>query len=119
MYPHRIRLVGPWEQLAVEGASRRHRRRFGRPRQLDDWERVWLIPAASAEERTGLWLLNNGELDWTRRGGGLWRAEVTNLLRERNVLIVEVPEVAGGHPFGGAILEIGCRAFVQDVRIQP
>src|SRR5262245_59500556 len=116
MYPHHIRLAAPWEPVTVDGTSRL-RRRFGRPRQLDDWERLWLIPNVAPNERIGTWRLNGGELEWVRRGDGPWRAEVTKLLRERNELIADAPEFAGERPFGGAILEIGCRAFIQRVRV--
>ncbi|MCI0378272.1 MAG: hypothetical protein L0215_11750, partial [Gemmataceae bacterium] len=62
MYPHRMRLLGPWEcqpqgrpactvripcllsDVGLEGVAGlvRFQRRFGRPRRIDDHERVWL-----------------------------------------------------------------------------
>jgi hypothetical protein len=107
MYPHQIRLGPPWERL--EGEPARWRRRFGRPRQIDDWERVWLIPIAGTK---GEWRLNQAPLEWNRRGDGLQRADVTGQLKERNEIVAEL---TGDDP--GAILEIGCRAFIQDVKI--
>jgi hypothetical protein len=115
MYPHQIRLAQPWERLTVEGTPPSLRRRFGRPRQLDDWERVWLIPM-NGIPGTGLWRLNGEILNWSRRGDELSRAQITAILRDRNELIVEWPNNAF---FEGAILEIGCRAFIQNVRAQP
>ncbi|HEX3316101.1 MAG TPA: hypothetical protein VHR72_14485, partial [Gemmataceae bacterium] len=58
MYPHRIRLRGPWEVIALDGRTRTvkfpirwsdlggatvARRSFGAPSRIDAHERVWLI----------------------------------------------------------------------------
>lgn len=107
MYPHQIRLGPPWER--IESAPMRWRRRFGRPRQIDPWERVWLAPIAQS---IGEWRLNETALGWSRRGDGLLRSNVTSLLKERNEIVAEV-----FGEFVGAILEIGCRAFIQDVKV--
>src|SRR5262245_36216308 len=43
MYPHRIRLRGPWEHEPLpDTTGTRHRRRFGYPGQIDATERVWI-----------------------------------------------------------------------------
>jgi hypothetical protein len=137
MYPHRIRLRGPWEAepLGDAGAPARQvtlpcrlaelrpefmgavvfRRRFGLPRRLDDWERVWLTCARV-----------DGRSDWQLNGVGVsmradpavgLEADVTALLGERNVLSVEV---AGEGPdaglYGEVALEVRCRAFLRGVR---
>jgi hypothetical protein len=115
MYPHDIRLAGPWEQVAVSNGSPRLRRRFGRPRNLDEWERVWLITTERPSEITVPWLLNGTELIWSQRGDGFLRSNVTEILRERNELLVEWGSPAGRESFKGAILEIGCRAYVEKV----
>lgn len=107
MYPHQIRLGPPWEQ--VDGDPSRWRRRFGRPRQIDPWERVWLTPVA---EWIGEWRLNDTALVWTRRGDGRLRSNVTALLKERNELVAEVVGKSVG-----AFVEIGCRAFVENIHI--
>jgi hypothetical protein len=160
MYPHRIRLRGPWEAEPVgwidpEAEVRCRtdglppartvtipvgwddlgfggrtgavvfRRRFQAPRRLDDWERVWLVQAGMPGWSS--WRLNDTELVWAGPGetdelttiSCPVRAEVTALLRERNELAVKVEAGPGAGPFGGAALEIGCRAFIQQVRVQP
>jgi hypothetical protein len=107
-------LAAPWDELSGPESSRRVRRRFGRPRQLDDWERVFLIPM-NGDPGTGVWLLNGEMLNWSRRGDGLARAHITAILQHRNELIVELSDNV---PFDGAILEIGCRAFIRNIRVQ-
>jgi hypothetical protein len=107
MYPHQIRLGPPWER--TEGSPVCWRRRFGRPRHIDEWERVWLIPVGKT---IGEWRLNQSTLEWNCRGDGQSRADVTRLLKERNEIVAAV---SGDHV--GAVLEIGCRAFIQDVKI--
>jgi len=116
MYPHRIRLAQPWDRLeSVEGTTRL-RRRFGRPRQLDEWERVWLIPAPLPESSHAIWQLNAIKLEWGARGDQLARANVTANLKDRNELLVEMQSSGNEMTFEGAILEIGCRAYIQIVR---
>src|SRR2546426_27142 len=124
MYPHQIRLRGPWEceplARAVEHAGDiemvaqdlpapcritlpcrwretaladfagrvRLRRRFGRPRQLDAYEQVWLT-FGGAEARAAV-SLNNRFLGQQVRPCEPFEFEVTDLLRERNELVVDV-----------------------------
>jgi hypothetical protein len=143
MYPHRIRLRGPWEceplsrsdgSIAApapctvtmpcrwregglgEFAGRvRLRRRFGMPRQIDDYERVWLTFA-------GL----TGVADISLNGQALGRyrdadcpldLEVTALLRPRNELVVETEAGLDGGLWGEVALEVRCTAYLRGVRI--
>jgi hypothetical protein len=142
MYPHRIRLRGPWEceplarivtddqgRIAMrtdnlppprrmtmpcrwsEGGLRnfagrvRYRRRFGCPSRLDDYERVWLT-FTGADSIAGVSL--NGHFLGRHEGADQpFEFEVTNLLGDRNELIVEVesPSENGGL-WGEVALEI-------------
>jgi hypothetical protein len=119
MYPHRIRLAQPWDRLdSVEGTVHL-RRRFGRPRQLDEWERVWLIPAPLPASTHPIWRLNSVKLEWSCRSDQLARANVTANLKDRNELLVEMRSSGNEINFDGAILEIGCRAYIDNVRWEP
>lgn len=149
MYPHRIRLVGPWEVEPLVGAdglppARRvvvpvpwgdlgiakdagvfFRRRFGLPRKLDDWERVWVVPSRETDSAF-LWRLNGTVLQWTRQPDEEppdyvvpSRSDVTALLRDRNELTVRIASAGpDAPPFGGAALDIGCRAYIRRIRVQ-
>ena len=140
MYPHRIRLAGPWEAEPPDrpGVGRPPparrvtlpcrsadlgpdfagavvvRRRFGLPRRLDEWERVWL----TCEKVVGRasWRLNGTEM-WLVEAEGGSEAEVTSLLRERNELAVRLD---GTEPdcglYGDVALEVRCRAYLRGVR---
>lgn len=135
MYPHRIRLRGPWECVA-ESATRmvkmpcrwadlglgadarrvRCHRRFGRPRQLDPHERVWLVIARAGAVADVV--LNEHTLD---RAGGARddvEFEVTALLDRRNHLQV-VAEKPGSDSqvWGDVALEIRCTAFLHGPRV--
>ena len=145
MYPHRIRLRGPWEceplaRASVQTAGPlpppgrmilpcrwgegglgdfagrvRFRRRFGFPGRIDSYERVWLT-FAGVEGTAEVGL--NGQLLGRREGAeGPFEFEVTSLLSHRNELTVEV-EAAGGRGglWGEVALEIRCTAFLRDVR---
>lgn len=142
MYPHRIRLRGPWDYeplaLSPEGqplppagrmnmpchwadgglpgfAGRvRFRRRFGYPGRIDPHERVWLtFGGATARAEVAL---NGAPLG--RHEGGPFECEVTELLRPRNELVVEVEgpaETAG--LWGEVALEVRCTAYLRGVRL--
>src|SRR5713101_1462133 len=107
MYPHRIRLVGPWECETLERrvlmpchwrdcgladftGTVRFTRRFGYPGRIDDYERVWLTFAAVAGRADVC--LNGTTLGCI---DGPAEFETTQLLRERNVLQVDI-EGSGG-----------------------
>jgi hypothetical protein len=143
MYPHRIRLRGPWdcEPLARTGAGNlpparrltlpcrwsegglvgfagrvRFLRRFGYPGRIDAHERVWLTAAgvdASAELN-----LNGTAIGSFSAAGGPFEAEVTALLRPRNELAVEVEGGVNGGLWGEVALEVRCTAFLRAVRVE-
>ena len=141
MYPHRIRLRGPWEcePLARAGGGplpppcrmtmpcrwgdgglpgfagrARFRRRFGYPGRIDTYERVWLT-FAGVDGVAEVWL--NGTRLGRHEGPGPFEFVVTALLRPRNELTVEV-EAAGGDGglWGEVALEVRCTAFLRAVR---
>jgi hypothetical protein len=150
MYPHRIRLHGPWEiepvarllshakgagqslQTPVGSAMRvtmpfgwndgprksvagrvRFRRRFGYPGRIDAYERVWLtfvrFPGPSD-------ITLNGTMLGHREGHDPVEFDVTQLLKERNELIVQVdvPDDRSGL-WGEVALEIRCTAFLRSI----
>jgi hypothetical protein len=141
MYPHRIRLRGPWECAPLDAAVAlpprrvtmpcrwgesgldafngrvRCLRRFGMPRTIDAHERVWLT-FAGADARAAVWL--NGHFLGRHEGAAdAFEFEITNLLQPRNELRVEVegPAETGGL-WGEVALEVRCTAFVRGVRIR-
>ena len=141
-YPHRIRLRGPWEcqPLARSGAAPlpsplrmtlpcrwsqgglhdfagrvRFCRRFGFPGRIDAFERVWLI-CAGLETSADVWL--NGQL--LGRVEGSFAFDVTQLLRIRDELIVEVEGPADrGGIWGEVALEVRCTAYLQNIEVRP
>jgi hypothetical protein len=138
MYPHRIRLRGPWEidvvslagglstarvsmparweEIGLDGHAGvvRIRRRFGLPRHLDDWERVWLIGQGLTGRAS--WSLNGKQVRSGVGGQNLLEAEITSLLRERNELGVELqPGGADEFVWEELALEIRCRAFLRNI----
>src|SRR5262249_45873019 len=153
MYPHRIRLRGPWdyEPLAraagpagtgADTADRplppggkmtppcrwsegglanfagrvRFCRRFGIPRRIDVHERVWLT-LAGVNGKADM-LLNGEMLGHCPHESAAVEFAVTERLRERNELIVEVEatDVDAGLT-GEVALEIRCPAYLRDVRL--
>lgn len=137
MYPHRIRLRGPWQ---IEPLSRiddgplpppcratlpcrwmnsplgpfagrvRLCRRFGYPGRIDPHEHVWLTFAAADRDAT-VWL--NGELLGRHRGAfEPFEFEVTTLLHPRNELLVELDSPVNGGLWGEVALEVRCPAFL-------
>jgi hypothetical protein len=141
MYPHRIRLRGPWQceplrrrddaeqplppprrmtmpchwskgGLADFTGRVRLRRAFGYPGRLDAYERVWLTFAGVGGEAEA-WL---NEHPLGRIGTGS-QFEITPWLNARNALIVEIDGTAEeGGLWGEAALEIRCTAFLCDLR---
>lgn len=140
MYPHRIRLRGPWECRPLARAGElssapfrvdipclwseaglsdftgrvRFVRRFGYPGRIDSHERVWLTfegLSGEAEIR-----LNDNLLGRRNEASGVFEFEVTPLLRPRNELIVEIEGSAErGGLWGEVALEVRCTAFLRDV----
>ena len=130
MYPHRIRLRGPWEYESIStetpasgridlpwAADRtrfagpvRYRRRFGLPRQIDPHERVWLIIQGLVSEASVS--LNGHPLESGTQ------FEVTSDLRERNELQVEIERDDQTAVLWDEIaLEIRCTTFLRNVQI--
>ena len=151
MYPHRIRLRGPWEYeplarserpetQSLDGPQRplpaggkmtlpcrwsegglgdfagrvRFRRRFGAPRQIDPHERVWLT-FAGVDEVAEVRL--NDQFLGQQHSQEPFEHEVTDLLRERNELVVDVEAAhTDGGVWGEVALEVRCLAFLRGVR---
>jgi hypothetical protein len=133
MYPHRIRLRGPWEcepassigspvrtvlpfrwgQNGTEGCRGRVRlrRRFGYPGRIDGHESVWLTIASATQSM--LVLLNEAPLAGPRVGP--WEYEITALLRERNEVNIELEVGESGTAWGDVSLEVRCTAFLREV----
>jgi hypothetical protein len=109
VYPHRIRLRGPWSAELVSGGVR-FRRRFGFPGRIDDFERVWLtfagVPGAAEAWLNGVRL--------GPRPGGDFEHEITKLLRPRNEVVVEVQ----GDSCGAVALEIRRAAFLRGLHAE-
>ena len=143
MYPHRIRLRGPWdcEPLTVAGGSLltlpkpcritmpcrwaesalagfqgrvRFRRRFGYPGRIDAHERVWLT-FGGASDRAAI-TLNGVSLGEQVVADVPFEYEVTALLRDRNELLIEVEGGTDGGLWGEVALEVRCRAFLREMR---
>jgi hypothetical protein len=110
MYPHRIRLRGPWRCEPSDFTGRvRYRRRFGYPGRIDAYERVWLTFAGIGGEAEVQ--LNNHLLGLIAAASEF---EVTPLLRPRNELVVEIEGTAGqGGLWGEVALEVRCTAFLR------
>lgn len=136
VYPHRIRLRGPWEWYPLTPGPEPRRltmpcrwrdaglvysgpaklvRSFGYPGRIDDIERVWLLAqhvAGAAEV-----LLNGQNLGTTCDGP--FAFDVTSLLSSRNRLeiCIDSPDGSGGLP-GEVALEIRRTAYLRNVRLE-
>ena len=144
MYPHRIRLRGPWEceplrrdssdaslpptrrvvipshwsdvGLADFAGRVRFRRRFGYPGRIDADERVWLT-CAGLSDTADVWL--NGTLLGERLSAP-FEFDATALLRSRNELVMEVEGTpASGGIWGEVALEVRCTAYLRHVAVRP
>jgi hypothetical protein len=134
MYPHRIRLRGPWECEPADGSPPRRlhlpcrwgqtgltgparlTRPFGYPGHIDAGERVWLTfigvstPAAVT--------LNGHAIGEARYSA--FETEVTALLGPRNRLRVELAPGGQDEPLWDEVtLEIRRTAFLRQVRREP
>src|SRR5262245_28961668 len=140
MYPHRIRLRGPWEleERATEGDAPnvrrvtlptgwgeigvghpfgpvRLRRRFGLPLRLDEWERVWLV--CDSLGVPAIWRVNDRELHPVSVERNTVEADITYMLSRRNELTVDLLERQTDGPVWQEVaLEIRCRAYLRAVR---
>ena len=111
MYPHRIRLREPWQRDPVVDhlGQARASRRFGYPGRIDEYERVWLtLTGILGPARVSVNGTTVGEADGDRE------FEVTSLLRPRNELILEAPNVV---VFKEVALEVRATAFLRDIRV--
>lgn len=143
MYPHRIRLRGPWEYeplarvdgtgapspgsmtmpcrwhaggLADFSGKVRFRRRFGFPSRIDTHERVWLT-FAGADRSAEVWL--NGTFLGRHDGDGPFEFEITGLLQARNELRIDLEGSAQrGGLWGEVALEIRCTAYLRCQRFE-
>ena len=142
MYPHRIRLRGPWEceplasfsgqpippprrvtlpcrwcegGLSEIAGRVRLRRRFGCPSNLDSSERVWLT-FAGLESNAAI-SLNEQALDTPPAAANGLELDVTDLLGMRNELIVEVDRPSTDELWGEVALEVRRTAYLRNVRI--
>jgi hypothetical protein len=148
MYPHRIRLRGPWEWtpltrlgggenaplppafhaplpcrwrdagLAGFAGRVRFRRHFGYPGRIDDYERVWLTFGGV----TGSVEVHLNDLLLARFEKLPEPADfdVTCLLRARNDLVVDVESADdGGGLWGEVALEVRCTAYLRAVQVLP
>lgn len=136
MYPHRIRLRGPWELHGATGVSRvtlpvswqdlgqpvgpceaRLVRRFGMPRTLDEYERVWI--ACTGLVGSTRWSLNEVPLGDRLGSTSYFEMEVTHQLKRRNQLVVEIESATSeGGLWGEVALEIRGPHFLKEVAIQ-
>jgi hypothetical protein len=138
MYPHRIRLRGPWEHETngqpptritlpspwpelMRGEERVVvRRRFGYPGRIDANERVWLI--AEGVEVNVMATLNGNELRAERSPVRCFADDVTTLLKERNLLELELvgpfEDSSGSSTPLEIALEIRATAWLENVRRQ-
>jgi hypothetical protein len=145
MYPHRIRLRGPWEcepltwsderaneslpssrrvtmpcHLSDAGFSGfvgrvRFSRRFGYPGRIDTYERVWLIFEGVPGESAVR--LNDRVLGQRNQSAGAFEFDVTPLLEARNELVVDVDVTADqSASWGETALEIRCTAYLRGLR---
>ena len=142
MYPHRIRLRGPWECEPLPSADGqpappprrmtlpcrwaegglvgfagrvRFRRRFGYPGNLDSSERVWLTFAGAEGDTTVS--LNGQMIDAPDSPMNGFEYEVTALLQMRNELLVEIDGPATGGLWGEVAMEIRRTAFLRNIRL--
>ncbi len=143
MYPHRIRLRGPWdcEPLAREDAGPpaapvrvtmpcpwrdsglagaagrvRCRRRFGYPGRIDADERVWLTFAGFSA--TADVALNGHALGRRTRADCPCAFDVTSLLQPRNELVVTIESSTDDDGLWGEVaLEIRRTAYLRGIEV--
>jgi hypothetical protein len=91
----------------------RFRRRFGYPGQIDAHERVWLV----FDELHGTICLAVNGADLGTHAVTV-DVDVTHLLRERNEVTVEIPNLKSGEPlWDEAALEVRCKAYLRHVQV--
>lgn len=122
MYPHRIRLRGPWEAAGrtvklpgpVPGFTGRVAlsRRFGYPGTIDAQERVWLV--VEGLRRPARLSLNGEALGELSTSGEF---DVTSRLLERNGLVIET-ETDGESPWAEVALEVRATAWLRRLALR-
>ena len=131
MYPHRIRLLGPWDcepitlhqppqhvtppmvfhTLGLRGQIRLTRR-FGYPGRIDFYEHVWLT---FADLTDGADIALNETVIGVGMAGA-FEAEVTPLLAQRNCLEIVLDARSETAGLGEVALEVRRDAFLRGVR---
>ncbi len=139
MYPHRIRLRGPWECQRLDGSAAtvqrvampcrwpeaglaryvgavRFTRRFGYPGRIDDAERVWITCAGL----TGRADVSLNEVVLATGVTGPFAIPVTKLLEERNYLeiLLHGDDDSAGL-WGEVAMEIRTLAYLDGVKLDP
>ena len=140
VYPHRIRLRGPWECVPLEtrigapvpmprrvtmpgrlgdhglagfAGKVRYVRKFGYPGRIDDFERVWL----TCDGLDGLADIQLNATPLAREHGGPFTFDVTRILKQHNWLeVVIAADADQGGLWGEVALEIRCSAHLHDLR---
>ena len=145
MYPHRIRLRGPWEYEVLAAAQKsgpqpgskgrielpcrwrdsilgscagriRLTRNFGEPRQIDAFERVWLTLGGNSGV-LDIWL-NEQPLGQRLDGAQLLEFEVSGLVQARNKIAVEIEGTGDDGLCGDVALEIRCSAYLRGLHFR-
>src|SRR5579862_5953188 len=141
MYPHRIRLRGPWECEPLIGSQPlpppchmtmpcrwndgplqgfhgvvRFRRKFGYPGRIDSYDRVWLT-FAGVSDRAEV-ALNGEPLGKQDQAETPFEYEVTELLGPRNELSIMVEGGINGGLWGEVALEVRCTAYLRHLRCE-
>lgn len=138
MYPHRIRLRGPWRLEPVAGdqpprtarlpgrwadaglagfrGTVRYRRSFGMPRRLDPWERVFITCDGAAGHATVF--LNGERLGEFANGEHPFSIEATGKLVDRNELVIDLTADERGGIWGDVALEIRASVWLENVEFQ-
>jgi hypothetical protein len=96
---HTIRLRGAWESSTGVDTTR-HGRKFGRPRKLDENERIWLV-CKNVPGPAGIYL--NGTLIGEAKTCGPFDSDITELIQARNTVLLDV---ASSEALGEIALEI-------------
>jgi hypothetical protein len=137
MYPHRIRLRGPWEyqqldrtgdnpppsgrialpcapgDLANLTGRWRFKRSFGYPGRIDSHERVWLT--FSGVKAPLELALNRIDLGRQESDAAM---DVSHLLGPRNEVTADLDLNAGAGLWEEAALEVRCSAYLRGVRVE-
>jgi hypothetical protein len=137
MYPHRIRLRGPWQCEPIDGppprrvimpcrwleagladfhGAARFTRSFGYPGSVDDSEHVWL----TCDGCTGCHEVRLNGQQLTRESCHDFAFDVSNILSLRNRLEMLIQGDTHDAGVGGEVaLEIRKDAYLADVHIEP